>query len=177
MSAPASPNYVIVGRTRKVHGLRGELVVELHTDDPDAVFTPGRAVHVGSVRGVVQTKPLEITSVRAFKEGLIVKFAGIDDRNEAELWRDRFLFLEAGELAPLADDEVYIHELKDMRVEMQNGDPVGRVLDVYELPQGLMLDVSREGAKSVIVPYDRVVIAIDRQARLIRIDPPEGMID
>jgi 16S rRNA processing protein RimM len=127
---PDALPYVIVGRTRKVHGLRGELVVELHTDDPDAVFSPGRRVHVGSVRGVVQPKPLEITSVRPFKEGVIVKFAGIDDRNEAELWRDRFLFLEASELTPLADDEVYIHELKGMRVELPSADIVGIVLDV-----------------------------------------------
>jgi 16S rRNA processing protein RimM len=177
MSASPSPTYVIVGRTRKVHGLRGELVVEMHTDDPDSVFAAGRRLHVGSVRGVVQPTPLEITSVRAFKDGMIVKFAGIDDRNDAELWKDRFLFLEAGELAPLADDEVYIHELKGMQVELQTGDHVGVVLDVYELPQGLALDVSREGSKSIIIPYDRVVTAVDRAARLIRIDPPDGMID
>jgi 16S rRNA processing protein RimM len=172
-----APSYVIVGRTRKVHGLRGELVVEFHTDDPDAVFTPGRGLHVGSVRGVVQPKPLEITSVRAFKDGMIVKFAGIDDRNEAELWKDRFLFLESDALTPPADDQIYVHELKGMRVELPSGQLVGSVLDVYELPQGLALDVSRPGSKSVIVPYDRVVTAVDRAARLICIDPPEGMID
>lgn len=173
----AKPLHVIVGRTRKVHGLRGELVVELHTDKPDAVFAAGRRVFVGSVRGVVQAKPLEMTSVRPFKEGVIVKFVGIDDRNQAELWRDRFLFVEATELTPLADDEVYLHELKGMRVELETGELIGTVLDVYELPQGLALDVSRAGSKSVIVPYERVVTAVDRAARLVRIDPPEGMID
>lgn len=173
----SSSDFVIVGRTRKVHGLRGELVVELHTDDPDAVFAQGRRVFVGSVRGVVQPEPLEITSVRPFKDGLIAKFAGIDDRDEAELWRDRFLFLRGDDLTPLTDDEVYIHELKGMVVQLETGELVGTVLDIYELPQGLALDVSREGSKSIIVPYDHVVTAVDRDARLIRIDPPEGMID
>jgi 16S rRNA processing protein RimM len=174
---PDSSPYVIVGRTRKVHGLRGELVVEMHTDDPDAVFARGRALHVGSVRGVVQPQPLEITSVRPFKEGVIVKFAGIDDRNTAELWKDRFLFLEADELAPLAENQVYIHELKGMRVQLETGDPVGTVLDTYELPQGLALDVSRPDSKSIIIPYDRIVTSVDRAARVIRLDPPEGLID
>jgi 16S rRNA processing protein RimM len=141
------------------------------------VFARGRALHVGSVRGVVQPQPLEITSVRPFKEGVIVKFAGIDDRNTAELWKDRFLFLEADELAPLAENEVYIHELKGMRVQLETGDPVGTVLDTYELPQGLALDVSRPDAKSIIIPYDRIVTSVDRAARVIRIDPPEGLID
>lgn len=175
MAAP--PEYVIVGRIRKVHGLRGELVIELHTDEPDAVFVSGRRVFVGSVRGVLRPEPLEISSVRSFKEGCIVKFVGINDRDEAELWRDRFLFLEASELTPLDDDQVYIHELKGMRVELASGEIVGTVLEIYELPQGLALDVSRHNAKSVIVPYDRVVTSVDRTARLVRIDPPEGMIE
>jgi 16S rRNA processing protein RimM len=106
-----------------------------------------------------------------------VKFAGIDDRNTAELWKDRFLFLEADELAPLAENQVYIHELKGMRVQLETGDPVGTVLDTYELPQGLALDVSRPDAKSIIIPYDRIVTSVDRAARVIRIDPPEGLID
>lgn len=175
MDAP--PAYVIVGRIRKVHGLRGELVVELHTDEPDTVFVPGRRVLVGSVRGVVRPERLEISSRRPFKEGYIVKFVGIDDRDEAALWRDRFLFLDASELTPLDDDEVYIHELKGMRVELESGEAVGIILDVYELPQGLALDVSRHNAKSVIIPYDRVVTTVDRVARVVRIDPPEGMIE
>lgn len=173
----ARPEYVIVGRIRKVHGLRGELVIELHTDEPGTVFVPGRRVFVGSVRGVLRPEPLEISSVRPFKEGFIAKFAGIDDRDEAALWHDRFLFLEPSELTPLDDGEVYIHELKGMRVELQSGDIVGTVLDVYELPQGLALDVSRHDAKSIIVPYDRVVTSVDRAARVVRIDPPDGMIE
>jgi 16S rRNA processing protein RimM len=178
MSSGGMPSdFVIVGRIRKVHGLRGELVVESHTDEPDVVFASGRRVFVGTVRGVVQPESIEITTVRPFKEGRIVKFVGIDDRNEAELWRDRYLFLHQDEVAPLADDEVYIHELKGMRVELESGELIGTVLEVYELPQGLALDVSRVGAKSVIVPYDRVVTAVDRAARRLRIDPPKGLIE
>jgi 16S rRNA processing protein RimM len=173
----APPEYVIVGRIRKVHGLRGELVIELHTDEPEAVFVPGRRVCVGSARAVLRPERLEISSVRPFKEGYIAKFVGIDDRDVAALWRDRFLFLEASELTPLAPGEVYIHELKGMRVELEGGGIVGTVLDVYELPQGLALDVSRHNTTSVIVPYDRVVTSIDRAARVIRIDPPDGMIE
>jgi 16S rRNA processing protein RimM len=160
-----------------VHGLKGELVVESHTDDPDGVFQPGRQLHAGTVRGVVQGRMLEITSVRPFKGGHIVKFAGIDDRNEAELWRDRFLLLDRADLAPLADDEVYIHELKGMRVELPSGETLGNVVDVYELPQGLTLDVSRSGGKSILIPYDRIVTAVDRAERVMRIDPPDGLLD
>ena len=173
----AAASHIIVGRVRNVHGLKGELVIESHTDEPDAVFAAGRRVFVGNVRGVAQPDPLEIRTVRPFKGGYIVKFAGIDDRNEAELWRERFLFLEADELSPLEDGEIYIHELDGMRVELETGVEVGKVIATYELPQGLVLDVSRTGAKSIIIPYDHVVTSVDRSARVIRIDPPDGMID
>ena len=173
----ASPGYVIVGRVRNVHGLRGELVIEPHTDEPDAVFAPGRRVFVGTVRGKVQPEPIEMKSVRPFKGGYIVKLAGIDDRNEAELWRERFLFLAATDVTPLEQGEIYLHELGGMRVELESGELVGTVIAIYELPQGLVLDVSRAGGKSIIIPYDRVVTSVDRTARVIRIDPPEGMIE
>src|SRR5437762_2640042 len=110
------PDFVIVGRIHKAHGLRGELTVELQTDEPDSIFVAGRRVFPGSVRGVVRPEPLEIASARPFKQGRIVKFVGIDDRGDAELWRDRLLFVESTELTPLEGGAVYLHELKGMRV-------------------------------------------------------------
>ena len=103
-------------------------------------------------------------------------FDEIDDRAVAELWRGRFLLLPADELEPLGDDEVYVHELPGMRVELESGEIVGVVADTYELPQGLVLDVTREKG-SVLVPYDRIVTSVDREGRVIRIAPPEGLLD
>jgi len=151
--------------------------VEILTDDPETVFEAGRQLYIGNARGVAQPAPREISTVRGFREGLLVKFAGIDDRNAAELIRDRFLFVPADELTPPADDQVYLHELKGMRVELPTGEVVGTVIDLYDLPQGLALDVSRQGAASIIIPYDRVVTHVDAKAKLIRIDPPEGLLD
>jgi ribosomal 30S subunit maturation factor RimM len=64
-----------------------------------------------------------------------------------------------------------------MRVDFVTGGTLGKVLAIYELPQGLILDVSREKKASVMIPYDRVVTRVDREARVITIDPPEGLID
>jgi ribosomal 30S subunit maturation factor RimM len=53
---------------------------------------------------------------------------------------------------------------------------VGTVEELYELPQGLTLDVRRDKG-TVLVPYDRFVTSVDRDARVIRIDPPAGLLD
>jgi 16S rRNA processing protein RimM len=94
----------------------------------------------------------------------------------AETWRDRFLLAPAEELSGLADGEVYVHDLIGMRVELSSGDVVGSVAATYELPQGLVLEVARERG-SVMVPYERIVTSVDREARVIRIDPPAGLLD
>jgi 16S rRNA processing protein RimM len=162
---------------RNVHGLRGELVIEPITDEPDAIFAAGRRLFMGNVRGVVQGEPREIQSARPFKNGFIVKLSGIDDRNEAELWRDRYFLLPVEETSPLEEGEVYLHELEGMRVDLVSGETLGKVVAFYELPQGIILDVSRAGKGTVMIPYDHVVTSVDREARVITIDPPEGLID
>jgi 16S rRNA processing protein RimM len=172
-----TPRHVIVGRVRNAHGLRGELVIESHTDAPDEIFAPGRKLLAGTVRGVTNQDPFEILSSRPFKAGRIVKFGGVDDRDAADLWRDRFLYVDEADLVPLEEGEVYIHELGGMNVQLENGEPIGTVLQVYDLPQGLALELSRPSGKSVIVQYDRVVVAVDRAQRLISIDPPPGLIE
>jgi 16S rRNA processing protein RimM len=147
------------------------------TDAPDEIFSPGRRLLVGNARGQVKGDPVEVVSARPFKSGFIVKLAGIHDRNEAELWRDRHFLVPIEETAPIEEGDVYLHELEGMRVDLRNGETVGRVIGLYELPQGLILDVSREQRGSVMIPYDHVVTRVDREARVLTIDPPDGLLD
>jgi len=169
---------VIVGRVRKAHGIRGDLVVEPISDEPDAIFAPGRRVLAGTASGDRAKDGLElhITSATPFKGGFILHVEEINDRTIADTWRDRFLLLPADELEPLGEDEVYIHELPGMHVVLADGTDVGVVDCTYELPQGLTLDVKR-GAGSVLVPFDRIVTNVDRASRSITIDPPVGLLD
>lgn len=176
----SADDLIIVGRVRKSHGVRGDLVVEPITDDPDGVFVPGRKLVAGTVTGdpAKDRRELTIASAHPFKGGLIVHFDDITDRVIADTWRDRYLLLPSTELEPLGDDEVYAHDLIGMRVELVSGEALGTVDGLYELPQGLTLDVLREnGGKTVLIPFDRIVTSVDRDARIIRIDPPAGLLD
>lgn len=181
MPPPAS-DFMIVGRVRKPHGLRGELIVTSITDSPDAVFAPGRRVLVGTVDGDLAEAGdmLSVVASRPFKEGLIVRFAEVHDRTAAEQWRDRYLLIPASELTPPAAGEVYIHDLIGMRVALRSGEVVGVVGDVYEVPQGLLLAVAREpgtGGDLLLLPFgEEVVQSVDVDARVLVIDPPEGML-
>ena len=176
--ADLPPELIIVGRVRKAHGIRGDLVVEPITDEPDAVFASGRRVIAGTASGnpTKDRRELHVTMSSPFKGGFIVHFEEIADRTIAEQWRDRFLLVPADELQPPGDDQIYVHELPGMRVELESGELVGTVLDTYELPQGLTLDVQRDTG-SVMIPYERFVTNVDREGRVLRIDPPTGLLD
>ena len=171
---------VIVGLVRRAHGIRGELAVESLTDTPDAVFASGRRLFAGTLGGDPSPKGerLTITEARPFKGGWIIAVDEIGDRNSAELWRDRYLLLPSEELPPRAEGEVYIHELLGMRVENLAGASLGTVRDVYELPQGLALDVGHEARTSIILPFrEEIVKRVDLAERRLVVDPPEGLLD
>src|SRR5438309_1449545 len=184
MSATARPDanaeYVIVGRVRKAHGIRGELVVEPITDMPESIFAPGRRVFPGTTKGDIdpKTPELHVERTSPFKEGLIVAFREIRDRTAAELWRNRFFLVPSAEIPALDEGELFVHELLGMRVQLASGETLGEVVDIYELPQGLAIDVRRsDRADTVLLLYEQSVISGDRQTRTLTVTVPEGLLD
>jgi 16S rRNA processing protein RimM len=175
-----STEFYLVGRVRRAHGIRGELVVESLTDAPDAIFAAGRRVFAGTRSGDLAPGQPELQIVRSqpFKGGFIVAFEGIADRTTAETWRDRTLLVPESEIEPPADDQLFIHDLLGMRVSRVNGDEVGEVTDVFELPQGLVIEVRRPRGDSVLLPFDdHTVTSVDAERRTILVDPVEGLVD
>ena len=174
-----STEFYRVGRVRRAHGIRGELGVEVLTDEPDAIFASGRRVFAGDRAGDVARDRQELRVLRAtpFKGGLIVAFEGIPDKTAADLWRDRYLLVPESEVTPPGDDELFIHDLVGMRVS-KGGETIGEVIEVFELPQGIVMDVRRPDGKTVMLPFDdNTVTEVDSAARIIQVDPVEGLLD
>jgi 16S rRNA processing protein RimM len=170
----------VVGRVRRAHGIRGELVVETLTDAPDAIFASGRRVFAGTRDGEITRGHIELRVVRSspFKGGLIVAFEGINDRNEADSWRDRTFLVPEDEVEPPSDDEVFIHDLVGMTVVLPDGELLGKVTEVFELPQGLVMEVAHVRPKAVLLPFnEQTVTAVDSDKRVIHVDPIEGLLD
>ena len=180
---------VIVGRVRKAHGIRGDLVVEPITDAPGAIFAPGARVFTGGTapeplpaREAAHWPPeLHVTRSSKFKDGLIVSFAEVAGRTDAERWRERYLLVPEAELAPPKPDEVYRHDLLDMRVVRADGASVGDVAALFELPHGLMLEVRAPDAPgagadgTVLVPYRKEMVeTVDDAGRVVHLTPLGG---
>ena len=178
----ATPEFAIVGRIRKPHGIRGEVVVEPVTDAPEAMFASGARVFVGTTSPEPpQAAMREARIERARDQGNVwlVKLDAITDRNDAERWRDRYLYVPDSELPPPGADEVYLHDLPGMTVVLaESGAVVGEVEAWYELPQGLVVEVKKADGALVMVPYiPSIVQEVDVDAKRVLITPPEGLLD
>lgn len=127
---------LVVGRVTRPHGVRGEVSVEVRTDDPDLRFSVGRQMATDPAAA----GPLTVESVRWHSGRLLIRFDGIADRNQAEELRGTWLTLDSAEAGPTGDpDEFHDHELIGLAVVTTSGEPVGRVTDVRHFGQDLLV--------------------------------------
>lgn len=116
--------YLAIGRIITAHSLRGEVRVELHTDFPER-FAPGTQILIGAA--LISTV---VEEARPHKNFLLVKFAGIEDRSQAEAMRDQWLFVKEADAVALEADTYWVHEIIGLHVETEEGELLGTVTDV-----------------------------------------------
>jgi 16S rRNA processing protein RimM len=175
-----APELVIVGRLRKAHGVRGDILVEPITDEPAEVFSVGRRLFAGTTDAQDAPDAPALTIVAAREHGgslLRVHFTDIDSRTDAERLTNRFLFAPASELRAPGEDEIYLQDLVGMTVQDATLGEIGEVIAFFELPQNLLLEVRRAGG-TVLVPYRAEFLeGVDRDAKRIRMRLPDGIVD
>jgi len=179
------PDCAIVARVRRPHGVRGELVVESFTDEPDAILAPGRRLFQGTHDGALWLDPkartpreVHVTALRPFKDGWLLTIDAVTDRNEAERWNGRHLLVPVEELSEPDEGEVFAHELVGMTlIDAESDETLGEVIEFYELPQGLLLEFRGEKGVHSLPFVAEFIAEVDRGSRRIRVTPPVGLIE
>jgi 16S rRNA processing protein RimM len=166
---------VVVGRIGKPHGLRGEVTVEVRTDEPERRFVAGSRLAAEVPRGSASgLTSLEIVSLRWHQTTLLVRFAEIADRTAAEGARGTLLLahLEPEE-TPEDPDEFYDHQLVGLRVEDLDGAVIGEVTGLVHGAQDL-LEIRATDGRETLVPFvSALVPEVDvRAGRLVVADRP-----
>jgi 16S rRNA processing protein RimM len=168
---------LVVGRIGRPHGLRGDVTVHVHTDDPDLRFAAGSALATEPAAA----GPLTVVSSRWHSGRLLVTFAGYGDRTSAETLRGTLLVMDSAALGPTADpDEFHDHELIGLDVRTLAGDPVGVVTDVLHQGQDMLVVEPEEGCqgRQILVPFVAAIVPeVDVGAGRLVIDPPPGLLD
>jgi 16S rRNA processing protein RimM len=149
-----------LGRVGRPHGVRGEVVVTLHTDRPERT-TPGAVLRAGD-------RTLVVASARPHQGRWLVRFEGITDRDAAEELRGATLVGDP--LDDPGEGRIWLHELVGEEVRDVHGHALGRVAAVEPNPAHdiLVLD------GGVLVP---MVFVVDRRPGVVVVDPPDGLLD
>ncbi len=163
---------LVVGRIGRAHGVKGEVSVEVRTDDPDRRYAPGSALATEPDRG-----PLTVLGVREHHGRLLVRFDGIDDRTAAETLRGTLLVVDSAEAGETEDGEWWDHDLVGLVAVTPDGTKLGAVIDVIHVPGAPLLAIDHDG-REVLVPFvEAIVPEVDVAGGRVVVDPPEGLLD
>ncbi|MBD0372843.1 MAG: 16S rRNA processing protein RimM [Pyrinomonadaceae bacterium] len=171
----AEEELVAVARGVKTRGLRGEIVAELLTDFPERFEGLERLIAVGP-DGERQTLELE---EHWFHQGRVVlKFAGYDSIEAASALVGCEFTVPESERVELEEDEFYDWELEGCQVETIEGEQLGRVREIMRTGGVEMLVVDNAKGRDYLIPMaEEICVRIDIEAKLIRVDVPEGLLE
>ncbi|MEU6079810.1 ribosome maturation factor RimM [Streptomyces sp. NPDC047108] len=166
---------LVVARIGRAHGIKGEVTVEVRTDEPELRLGPGAVLATDPA----STGPLTIESGRVHSGRLLLRFEGVRDRSGAEALRNTLLIAEVDpEETPEDPEEFYDHQLIDLDVVTVDGTEVGRITEISHLPYHDLLIVRRPDGSEVMVPFvGEIVPDIDLEEQKAVIDPPPGLLD
>ncbi len=172
--SPASgePVYLSVGVLRRPHGLRGEMLMEVLTDFPQRL-KPRVTLLVGP-----QHKSMRLASVRGHNDGLLVRFEGIENPEEAGKYRGHTVFVRAEDRPPLPEGEYYHHQVIGLRVVNEADEELGVLAEILQTGANEVYIVQRPEKSDLLLPaIEEVILHIDPQAGLVRVRLLPGLDD
>jgi len=166
---------VVIGRIGKAHGIRGEVTVEVRTDDPEGRF----ATEAVLTTDRPERPSLVVERSRPHHGRLLVQFEGVPDRNAAELLRGILLSVDVSDDDEIDDpDEFYDHQLVGLSAVHVDGTAIGEVVDVVHLPASVLLALRTPEGREILVPFVvSIVPEVDLEASRVLVDPPPGLLE
>ncbi|MFJ2112507.1 ribosome maturation factor RimM [Streptomyces sp. NPDC087850] len=166
---------LVVARIGRAHGIKGEVTVEVRTDEPELRLGPGAVLATEPA----SAGPLTIETGRVHSGRLLLRFEGVRDRTGAEALRNILLIAEIDpEELPEDPEEYYDHQLMDLDVVLADGTEIGRITEITHLPSQDLFIVERPDGSEVMIPFvEEIVTEIDLEEQRAVIDPPPGLID
>ena len=182
----AEPLVLAVGRIGKPHGVRGEVTVEVRTDEPERRFAPGAALSVLAPRRPADAaeppqalpRQVEVESVRWHQGRMLLRLIGVADRNAAEALRGVVLQVEVDrDEAPADPEEFYDHQLEGLRVEDLEGRRLGEVAAVQHPGAQDLLVVRTPDGREALVPFVAALVPqVDLAAGRIVVADRPGLV-
>ena len=175
MPSSSGDTRVTVGRIGRPHGIRGDLVVGVRTDEPELRFAPGSRLDTDPV----DVGPLTVSAFRWHSGELLVRFEGISDRTVAAGLGGTWLFVDGATLGGTGDPDSFRDtELIGLSVRTVAGAAVGTVGDVLHSGQDVLVIRPAAGGADILVPFVKAIVPeVDVAVGVLVIDPPPGLLN
>jgi 16S rRNA processing protein RimM len=160
--AEDEPVFVVIGKFRKPHGIRGEISMTVLTDDPELIV-PGLVLYAGN-----RYQPYTVKAVRWHGGDLLVSLEELPDRTAVEIFRNVMVYMKGEDAPELPDGEYYLHQLIGLEVVTDQGQKLGRIKEMLFTGANDVILVETPAGKELLLPViDQVVLEID---------PPQGFV-
>jgi len=168
------PEFVIIGRVRRAHGVRGVLRVEPMTDHPGR-FEILKQVYLRSDEA--GRTLFSILKIKMAGEAVLLTLEGIDSRETADIWRQAWVEIPGEDALPLPPGKRYLFELIGLRVVSESGRQVGAVQDIISYPW-YDVYVVRDGEHETLIPgVAQIIVRVDDQRGVMIIRDLEGLLE
>jgi 16S rRNA processing protein RimM len=164
-----APGTLLAGEVGKPHGLAGEVYVVPISDDP-------RRFEPGSILLHSDGRELTVEARREHRNRMLVKFTGHDTRTDAEGLRGA-LYVRTEEARDLPEGEFWPHELIGCKVMLVDGAEVGEIADVVPGSAHDLLSIRNDRGEFLVPLVKEIVVAVDVDAGIATIDPPQGLLE
>jgi 16S rRNA processing protein RimM len=163
---------VIVGIVGRPHGIKGEVTIDVRTDEPARRFAPGAVL-----RREGGGEPLTVATARDHGGRLLLRFGEHPDRTAVESLRGTVLVVDVDPSErPVDDEEYYDHQLAGLRVLDADGAEVGTIADVVHLPEQDLLEVDLADGPRLIPFVEALVPVVDLAGGAVRLADVPGLL-
>jgi len=165
------PEYLVVGFLRRPHGVKGEILMDMHTDFPERLKT-GMTVFLGDDR-----QPMVLTSRRPHAKGMLIRFRGVKTPEDAGLYRNTWVYVPTANRPELPDGEYYHHQLIGLNVVTDEGRELGTLTDIIETGANDVYVVrDADGRETLLPAIPAVVLEVQLADRQMRVHLLDGLV-
>ena len=165
------PEFLAIGKLRKPHGVRGELLMEVLTDFPERI-KPGLTVYVGEAYD-----PIRVRGRRNHAKGILIAFDDYHNPEDTGVFRNQLVYVRTDEIPPLPDGEYYQYQLLGLRVVSDQGQELGILTDILETGANDVYIVRPQAGDEILIPaIESVIRAIDLENEEMVVHLLDGLI-
>ena len=169
-SPKGEPLYLSLGFLRRPHGVKGEIIMDLHTDFPERL-RKGRKLFIGD-----DHRPMSLEGIRPHGQGALVKFKNVDTPESAGEFRNQWVYAAVKDLPPLEEGQHYQHELLNFNVVNEDGSLLGMLAEIIETGANDVYVVRDDAGKELLLPnIPSVILDLDVGRGLLKVHLLDGL--